>query len=399
MKTNICISALMLALLAGAGSAAAQQECCPGDRTECEKSLFETVTKIEKKTDKFNLYLNMHGDFETDWTGCEFNGGKFQMRQLRVEAKGNINDWLSYRYRQRLNKGDNPNGYRDNLLRSIDIAGIGVKLDKWQFFLGKQCASYGGIEFDLNPIEIYQYSDMIDYMSNFMTGVNVAYNFTPNQQLQFQVLNSLNESSMERYGYYAPAKLPLVYTLNWNGNFSDFYKTRWSASVMNEVKNKHMYYFALGNEFNFTDRFGAYFDWMYSIEGVDRKGIITSMVFGEDHIDVAKYVDYMSFVLHLNYRITPAWNIFVKGMYETAGVYRTDTGWIPSSPYSEGRYRTAWGYIGGVEYYPLKDRNLHFFVNYVGRLYNYSNRAKALGEHNYNTNRIAVGFIWQMPVF
>lgn len=36
-----------------------------------------------------------------------------------------------------------------------------------------------GFEFDLNPIDIYEYSDMIDNMSNFMTGLNVGYNITP----------------------------------------------------------------------------------------------------------------------------------------------------------------------------------------------------------------------------
>ena len=30
------------------------------------KSLFEEVTGIKKKTDKFNLYLNMHGDFNME---------------------------------------------------------------------------------------------------------------------------------------------------------------------------------------------------------------------------------------------------------------------------------------------------------------------------------------------
>ena len=34
--------------------------------------------------------------------------------------------------------------------------------------------SYGGIEFDLNPIDIYEYSDMIEHMSNFMTGLNAV---------------------------------------------------------------------------------------------------------------------------------------------------------------------------------------------------------------------------------
>lgn len=382
----------------------AQQERINDFRTDNEEGLIETIAKVEKKTDKFNLYLNMHGSFNADWTGSHFDEARFKMDQLRIEAKGNINSWLSYRYRQRLNKGDDPNGYRDNLLNSIDLAGIGINLGKWSMFLGKQCASYGGIEFDLNPIEIYQYSDMVDYMSNFMSGVNVAYNFTPDQQLQFQVLNAYNGTSAEMYGNYEKAKIPMLYTLNWNGNFSNFYKTRWSASFMNETKGEHMWYFALGNEFNFTDKFGAYFDWMYTREGVDRKGIVTSMIQGSDWQAATGYktskTDIMSFVLHLNYRFHPAWNIFAKLMAENEGVYKThqQVG-DPQNTIEKGRYRTAWGYLAGIEYYPFKDRNLHFFATYVGRNYKYTDRAKAYGNEDYSTNRLSVGFIWQMPVF
>lgn len=393
MKTTtaICIAVAACA----AFPAAAQQNYTDTTGTP----IFETITKIEKKTDKFNLYLNMHGDFKSSWTGSEFDGGKFEFQQLRVEMKGRINDWLSYRYRQRLNKGDSPNGYFDNVLKSIDIAGIGLNFGKWGFFLGKQCAAYGGIEFDLNPIEIYQYSDMVDYMSNFMTGVNIAYNFTPNQQLQFQMLDALTGTSQEMYGNYTKAKMPFVYTLNWNGNFNDVYKTRWSASFMNETKNEHMWYFALGNDFNISDKVQAYFDWMYSIEGVDRKGIITDIIQPDGYDYKNKKVDYMSFLWHVNYRFLPKWNIFAKLMYENEGVYKTQGERGDADYIAKGRYRTAWGYIGGIEYYPFNDRNLHFFATYVGRYYDYTNKAKAFGARDYNTNQIQVGFIWQMPVF
>lgn len=399
MKKYIFLTALIIPM-----TAFGQQERINDYRTTDEKGIIESIAKIEKKTDKFNLFMNMHGEFGMDWDGSDFNEAKFKMKQLRIEAKGNINSWLSYRYRQRLNKGDNPNGYRDNLLNSIDIAGIGINLKKWSFFLGKQCASYGGIEFDLNPIEIYQYSDMVDYMSNFMSGVNIAYNFTPRQQLQFQVLNAYNGTSQEMYGNYTKAKIPMVYTLNWNGNFADVYKTRWSASIMNETKGEHMWYFALGNDFNISDKVQAYFDWMYSLEGVDRKGIISDIVQHGDWQGTTGYktakTDIMSFILHFNYRFHPAWNIFCKFMAENEGVYKThqQVG-DPDHTIEKGRYRTAWGYIGGIEYYPFKDRNLHFFATYVGRSYNYSDLAKAYGSENYTTNRLSIGFIWQMPVF
>ena len=178
------------------------------------------------------------------------------MRQLRIEAKGNLNSWLSYRYRQRLNRSNEGGGMIDNIPTSIDYAGIGVKLnDQFSFFAGKQCTAYGGFEFDLNPIDIYQYSDMIENMSNFMTGLNIGYNITPTQQLNLQILNSRNSSFDKTYGITEDSegklpdlksgKMPLVYTLNWNGNFNEVFKTRWSASVMSEAKGKNLYYWTL----------------------------------------------------------------------------------------------------------------------------------------------------------
>ena len=94
-------------------------------------------------------------------------------------------------------------------------------------------------------------------------------------------------------------------------------------------------------------------------------------------------------------------------MYENEGVYKTNTLDVLGTDgetevpveLRKGKYRTALGYIGGVEYYPFKDRNLHFFVAYVGRNYKYTAKAKAFGAEDYNTNNIQVGFIWQMPVF
>ena len=356
-----------------------------------DKTLFEELTDVKKKSDKFNLYLNMQGGFDANFRDG-FEEGAFKMRQLRIEMKGNINNWLSYRYRQRLNRSNDGGGMIDNVPTFIDYAGIGIMLiDRFNLFAGKQCTAYGGIEFDLNPIDIYEYSDMIENMSNFMTGLNVAYNYNPYQQIQFQVLNSLNGPSKEMYGDLERTKLPLVYTLNWNGNFLAVFKTRWSASVMNETKGEKMYYYALGNEFNFNPQWHAYFDWMYSREGVDRKGIITRMIGGDLNHNVFN-AEYMSYVLHVNYRFAPKWNLFAKGMYETASVYKS------SDEVEKGKYRTAWGYVGGIEYYPM-ETNLHFFLAYTGRSYRYTDRAKALGEDNYSTNRVSVGFIWQMPVF
>lgn len=359
-----------------------------------EKTLFERVTQIEKKMDWFNFYLNMQGSFDASFNYDQsgLSEAAFKMRQFRIEAKGNITPWLSYRWRQRLNRGNNGGNNIDNMPTSIDIAGIGVKLnDQFSFFAGKQCAAYGGIEFDLNPIEIYEYSDMIENMSNFMTGLNIAYQICDNHQLQFQILDSRNGSQDETYGPgFEKSRAPLLYTLNWNGNlFDGIYKTRWSASVMSETKDKQMYYYALGNDFTFSKKVNMFVDFMYSDEQIDRKGIITGIVGNEDGHN-ALDAEYLSVVTKVNYRFQPKWNAFVKGMYETASVSKT------RGDIEKGNYRTSYGYLAGIEYYPLEDSNLHFFCTFVGRSYTFTDRAAQKG---YNTQRLEVGFIYQLPMF
>lgn len=376
-----------------------------------EGSLFDVVTGLKTKTDKFHLYLNTQTNFNLDWSGeggTNFDGGKFAFKQLRIEFKGKVNDWLTYRYRQRLNKGQSEMGYFDNILKSIDVAEVGFRYKKVNFVVGKQCAAYGGIEFDLNPIEVYQYCDMIEYMDNFMTGVRAAWEIKPSQELQFQILDAVALNPGQMYGEnITKAKLPFVYTVNWNGNFNDVYSTRWSASIMNEVKNRYMYYFAFGNQFNFTPKWGAWFDVMYSREGIDRKGIITGITGAQDQITIdedgeertighnAYNTEYLTLLLHTNYFVHPKWNIFGKVAWERNGVYKGTPG------VEKGNYGTDWLYVGGVEFYPLKDRGLHFFVTYIGQNTTHSKMAQEkYGAAKISfTNTLTAGFIWQIPLF
>ena len=208
---------ILLALLFVPLTTMAQQD---KDASAGEESLFEKVTKIEKKQDNFHFLLNLNNSFDVNQADGEFQNAKFNMRQIRIEAKGNINKTFSFRWRQRLNRSNSPasDGIDNMPATSIDVAGIGVKTsDIFSMFLGKQCAAYGGIEFDLNPIEIYEYSDMVDYMSNFLTGANFQFQLNPNHQLQLQVLDSRSGSMNDMYGAgYEQSKVPLLYTVNWN---------------------------------------------------------------------------------------------------------------------------------------------------------------------------------------
>ena len=368
---------------------------------ENEASLFERVAKMEKKQDWFNLYLNMQGSFDATFNyGGEngFNQGKFYMRQFRIEATGHVTDWLWYRWRQRLNRHNNGNEMIDNLPESIDYAAIGVRFNKnFSLFAGKQGVAYGGFEYDANPIDIYQYSNMIDYMNNFMTGVTLTYDINPNQQLAFQILDSRNKSQSDTYGInLEESRLPLIYTLNWNANMCDNkWQTRYSASVMEEVKGKYMYYLALGNQFNFSEKCNMYFDIMSSLEQLDRKGMITNMTGGKSAYNShnAYNTFYNSFVAKVNYRFLPKWNFFAKGMYDMASVFESE------GALSKGNYSSTISYIGGIEYYPMTESNLHFFLAFIGQTHLFTDRAKAYGNSDYSTQRLSLGFIYKLPMF
>lgn len=357
-------------------------------------TLFERISKIEKKTDRFNLNLDIQGNFNLYLNDDISEKVAFKMKQLRIEAKGNLTDKIYYRYRQRLNRSNNPMAL-DNLPASIDYAAVGFRItDKLSIFAGKQSTCFGGFEFDLNPVEVYEYSDMIEYMNNFLTGIDVAYWLDKNHTIHFQVVNSRNGTFSQLYGGITPditpTKVPLGYTLNWNGSFfENILKTRWSASIFQEAKNKNWYYYALGTEVD-TGQFRYFLDFMYSNEDIDRTGIISSKILHNS--TRALNTNYFSIVLYLNYRICPKWNIFVQGMYETASVNKTN------DIMEKGKYRTSWGYIGGVEFFPMKE-NLRFFLNYIGRSYNYTHLAKAFGATNHNSQRIELGLIYVLPAF
>lgn len=403
MKNTLC-TLLFISICLGALAADKEKDQNKKGFMTNGETLFEEVSGLKKKTDKFNLFLNMNGSADLNFESHEgLKNGVFNMRQLRIEAKGQLTSWLSYRWRQRLNRSNNGNDMLDNLPTSIDIAGIGLNLtDKFSMFVGKQSTAYGGFEFDVNPIEIYEYCDMIENMSNFLTGVNFGYALTPTQELNLQILNSRNGQSVHKYygmNYIEDAKLPLIYTLNWNGSFNNIFFARWSISHMAEAKKNNMFYLALGNQLR-LGKFDGFFDFMYSKEDLDRKGIMTGIYNhnnedGNVHNPGGKY---MSMVMKLNYHITPNWNVFVKGMYETASMPEQEL-LIGGTTPEKGKYRTSLGYFGGLEYYPMADGNLHFFLTYVGRKYNFTDRAKEMGLANYNTDRISVGFIYQLPMF
>ena len=370
------------------------------------QSIHERITKLEKKNDMFNLYFNYAASFQAEHNSLSDEWGtKFANKQLRIEIKGNLTDKLYYRLRHRLNKATDAKG-EDNFAKATDIMMVGYNFnDKLSISGGKMCQIWGGFEFDENPMYIYQYSDMVDYMDNFMAGVIVSYKPIPTQEIAVEISNSYNGKFADEYGDEAvvvnndeahalqKSKNPLTYIINWNGSFFDGkLNTRWAWGLQTQAKGKYSRMLTLGQQLNLP-KFQWYFDYMGAFDDLDRLKIATNelrdaLVDGDapGNIYLGK-VHYNSFITKANWQFAPSWNLMLKGMYETASVTKME---------QFKNYRKSFGYMGSIEYYPAKQQDFRLFLAYVGRKYDYSTKC---GLKDYNTDRIELGFMYRIKAY
>lgn len=375
---------------------------CDGDI----QSIHERITKLEKKNDMFNLYFNYAASFQAEHNSLSDEWGtKFANKQLRIEIKGNLTDKLYYRLRHRLNKATDAKG-EDNFAKATDIMMVGYNFnDKLSISGGKMCQIWGGFEFDENPMYIYQYSDMVDNMDNFMAGVTVSYKPIPTQEIAVEISNSYNGKFADEYGDEAvvinndeaqalqKSKNPLTYIINWNGSFFDGkLNTRWAWGLQTQAKGKYSRMLTLGQQLNLP-KFQWYFDYMGAFDDLDRLKIATNelrdaLVGGDapGNVYLGK-VHYNSFITKANWQFAPSWNLMLKGMYETASVTKME---------QFKNYRKSFGYMGSIEYYPAKQQDFRLFLAYVGRKYDYSTKC---GLKDYNTDRIELGFMYRIKAY
>lgn len=372
------------------------------------QSIHERITKLEKKNDMFNLYFNYAASFQAEHNSLSDEWGtKFANKQLRLEIKGNLTDKLYYRLRHRLNKATDAKG-EDNFAKATDIMMVGYNFnDKLSISGGKMCQIWGGFEFDENPMYIYQYSDMVDNMDNFMAGVTVSYKPIPTQEIAVEISNAYNGKFTDEYGDEAvvvnndeahalqKSKNPLTYIINWNGSFFDGkLNTRWAWGLQTQAKGKYSRMLTLGQQLNLP-KFQWYFDYMGAFDDLDRLKIATNELGGAlvdadgDALGNAYFgkVHYNSFITKANWQFAPSWNLMLKGMYETASVTKME---------QFKNYRKSFGYMGSIEYYPAKQQDFRLFLAYVGRKFDYSTKC---GLKDYNTDRIELGFMYRIKAY
>lgn len=391
------------------------------------ESLYTKVTNIEKKQKALNFYVNFAESFQAEhssktdeWTT------RFYNKNLRIEMTGWLTDNLYYRFRHRLNKTDAPMS-EDNFAKATDYMMVGWKFnDTWSIQGGKKCQALGSFEFDENPMFIYQYSDMEDNVDSSKGALNLLYNPSKTQQFSAEVSNTYNGKLADEFGANAQvttgkvvndgaaggkklevealekSNSPLTYSVGWNGKFFDNkLQTRWSYSHRTQAKGKYSRFFRFGQKLNLS-KLQWYVDYNHTYDDLDRmkiasKEIVNEMVNsispdseenGCTNLYLSK-VRYQGIVTKMNWQFAKDWNLMLKGMWETASATKDE---------KFKNYRTAYGYIGSLEYYPARKQkqDLRFFLAYVGRKYDYS---KKCGLKDYNTDRIELGMMYRLKAY
>jgi hypothetical protein len=352
-----------------------------------------------------SMIANMNFAFRNEFQDGQYMQSKFKNEQFRLEFRGMVHDKVFFRFRDRYTRAQTSESM-DNLSRSTDLAYIRVDAsDRFSISAGKMCADWGAFEFDYNPIDIYEYSDIIEMADNFLTGVGFSYKASDKHQFTFQCLDSRTKTFDELYPNqpdYEESKAPLAFVANWRGSlFGDKVKTIWSYSYFDEAKNvvddknAAMNYIALGTELTLNKLVIAY-DYKWSDEGLDRTDIVSQTVPDAQYPYAIENTRYIGHWLHVHYRLSEKINLSLFGMCDVAqwkGDYMDQFT-------SNDNIRTAWGYIPTVEYYPWNNLNLRFFANWVGRVYDYSDASEQyLGAKDYSTGRFTVGFVSPLGIF
>ena len=382
---------------------AQKQERQIGDTT-----YYKTLIPATKQTLLRNVSMiaNMNFAFRNEFVDGEYTQSRFKTEQFRLEIRGQITDKVYFRFRDRYTRAQTSESI-DNLSRSVDLAFLRFDLtDKFSISAGKMCADWGAWEFDWNPIDIYEYSDIVEYADNFLTGVGFTFTPSNRNQFTFQVLDSRTKSFNELYGdqpNFTESKAPLAFVSNWRGSlFDGKVKTIWSYSLFNEAqdangKGANMNYIALGNEFNFG-KFRFIYDFKWSDEELDRTGVVSETIPNDLYDYSVANTLYIGHWINLKYQINPKVALTFVGMMDISNWKNSYND--PLNTTGEEHIRNAWGYIPAVEYFPWKDLNIKFFANWIGRVYDYSDYATdRFGVNDYTTGRFTVGFISPLGIF
>lgn len=366
---------------------------------DSSRTLLERLTRNEKNIRNASMNLQFYTSGAAYLTEGKLDEAAFKLNRVRLEILGTFDQRFSYHFRQSFNKYSNPYSL-DNLSSSVEYAFVKWDMSrKFALTVGKQVMALGGYEYYVNAIKVREFSDFNNTINCYQAGVTGTLRFSDTQELNLQLLNNRSGSDADTYPFGLPegvqkTKLPILSTVNWNGYFfRKVLQLRYAASWGQLARKKNLYYLTAGHIVE-TGPVIAYIDLMYSREGIDSKGILSNLPdWSERDPATARHATYFTLIANLDYRIHPNWNIYVKGAYETTGVYQTN------GIFSEGLYRRTWNAQACLEYFPMKNSELLIFLHLLYKGNHLTEQGKAVGALSPDTQRISLGLVYSIPVF
>lgn len=345
--------------------------------------------KIRKIKSHFNLEFASSAN--AYFSDGNFDEMSFKMNRVRLELYGRLTDHLSYHFRQSFSSYNNVNTV-ENMPSSIEYANLKWRFnDKFDLVVGKQFLAVAGYEGYVNGLMVREFSEFNNNFAIFQTGVKGSIYLTQDQHLYLQLVNQ--KTGLEDYGLPSginPSKFPLLASACWMGWFAEgAVNLQYSASAGQLAEGKNIYYLMCGNVYE-KGPLLAYLDVLYQRSGIDNQHRISAL---SPVPAAAQNVQYLTIIGNVDYRFAPKWNAYIKGAYETAGVYEAN------GLFSEGRMMTAWNAQACLEWFPFEeDMGFKVFAHYVYKGFNLTDKANTLGAYIPHTQRISLGIQYIIPV-
>ncbi len=360
-----------------------------GNERDSMQSLSERVLKLEKKTDAFNVYLNMHTSYQERFNG-EDEGGSFVGRQLRLEMVGDLTDRWGYRLRYRMNRPGEQQS--DNFSNNIDIMMVRYKVnDRLALYGGKLGVALGGYQYDANPIQVLEFCDYLSGIDGFHVGVHASYQFAKDNYAILGVYNA-NNNSADKYFSEDPsvkaAKHPLGVVANWTGSlFDGKVRTTWGYALVNDAKGAYTNIVSLGTMVNLSkwqfivDYYGGWSDLdRFKTVSADISQLMNKTV-------LMRKTCYNTLLGEVHYKPTPHWDCLVYGSMEFASA--------SDSPHFRN-YRRSYGYHAAVQWIPDLTQDARISLAYIGKKVDYKS---GYGLDDYNRDRIELSLIYRIKAF
>lgn len=353
-----------------------------------------TTPLINLNKEKIFDHINIGFDMRTEFQAYKFSGGDqfpngmlFENGFTALKISGKLHEKVDFTFRNRFNRTSEVQSL-DRLSSNIEFAYLKVQAsEKLDLYIGKMFAFYGGYEYEFSPMYILEFNDIYSNALAFVTGAGLSYQAFDDHQFRFQVLNSRTLLYEDLYGDAASENIqepiwPVSLVANWRGQFFDGkFETHYSASYGNEVRNQGTYFFTLGHKYQHNDLTMMY-DFQYSFEEIDTKGIVNTLLADNE---IATNVLYVENWLRAEYRFSEKFQGLLTLMTSTA---------YDSFNSSRDHIRTSYGAIPTLYYKPFKKMDIRFFLAYLGRHFEYSSFAtQNFNVESFSRNELRVGIL------